>query len=510
MLLKLIPNKLKVWLIKHLYADIAAMGDGGDTTLAHVNFTEVALLKAHGGAGTINPRTGLVEFKGKGGGGSPAPQQNTTYSSDLPEYAKPFYEELLKQSGKETYTTDASGNVTGVRTDAPYTGDRLAGFTTDQLNVQSNLRGMTAPSEYGSAISATGTLTGIGTGAAASGLGAAGAFTPGTVSSQQISGYPGITAASVGTPNTVGAQQVGAQPQIYSGAFTDPGVAASYMNPYQQQVTDVQLAEARRQGDIAKSGRGMGSINRGTFGGGRQALMEGEADRALATQLGAIQATGSQQAYQQGQQAFQADQARGLQAQQSNVQYGMQGQLANQQASLDSAKANQQALLQAGQLDQAAKMQAQIQNQQAAIDAAKANQGANLQAQQLSQQGQQFGAGLQKDVGLAGLQYGLAGSNQLGALAGQEQQTQLELQQAQAASGAEQQAMDQEELNIAYQQFMEQQDATKRALEFQNNILRGTAGALGSTQTQYTPAPSLASQITGMGVAGLGLYNALS
>ena len=55
-----------------------------------------------------------------------------------------------------------------------------------------------------------------------------------------------------------------------------------------------------------------------------------------------------------------------------------------------------------------------------------------------------------------------------------------------------------------------QQDAAKRALEFQNNILRGTAGALGSTQTQYTPAPSLASQITGMGIAGLGLYNALS
>ena len=69
MLLKLIPNKLKVWLIKHLYADIAEMGDGGDTELAHVNLKEVAILKAHGGAGTLNPRTGLVEFKGKGGGG---------------------------------------------------------------------------------------------------------------------------------------------------------------------------------------------------------------------------------------------------------------------------------------------------------------------------------------------------------------------------------------------------------------------------------------------------------
>ena len=46
MLLKIIPNKIKVWLIKHLYADIASMGDDGDTTLAHVNLKEVAILLA--------------------------------------------------------------------------------------------------------------------------------------------------------------------------------------------------------------------------------------------------------------------------------------------------------------------------------------------------------------------------------------------------------------------------------------------------------------------------------
>jgi hypothetical protein len=32
---------------------------------------------------------------------------------------------------------------------------------------------------------------------------------------------------------------------------------------------------------------------------------------------------------------------------------------------------------------------------------------------------------------------------------------------------------------------------------------------LGSTQVQYAPAPSLASQIGGLGLAGLGLYNIL-
>jgi len=43
-----------------------------------------------------------------------------------------------------------------------------------------------------------------------------------------------------------------------------------------------------------------------------------------------------------------------------------------------------------------------------------------------------------------------------------------------------------------------------------SDILRGNAGALGSTDVQYAAAPSLASQIGG-GVAGIaGLYGALS
>ena len=184
------------------------------------------------------------------------------------------------------------------------------------------------------------------------------------------------------------------------------------MNPYQQQVVDVQTQEARRQADIAKAGRGMGSIGRGTFGGGRQALMESEADRALATQLGAIQARGSQQAYQQGQQAFTQDQARNLQMQQAN-------QAADLQA---------QQLMQQGQ---------------------KYNQAADLQAQQLNQTGNQFTADLNKQLGLGGLQAQSTIGGQLGQLGALDQQTDLQRIQALAASGAEQQAMDQEYLNAA-------------------------------------------------------------
>jgi len=49
--------------LHQLAQKLAAQGRGGDTMLAHINAEEAALLKAHGGSGAINPRTGLPEFK---------------------------------------------------------------------------------------------------------------------------------------------------------------------------------------------------------------------------------------------------------------------------------------------------------------------------------------------------------------------------------------------------------------------------------------------------------------
>ena len=425
MLLKLIPNKIKVWLIKHLYTDIAAMGDGGDTALAHVNITEVALLKAHGGAGTINPRTGLVEFKGKGGGGSSAPQENTTYTSDLPEYAKPFYEELLKQSGKETYTTDASGNVTGVKTPTPYAGDRLAGFTDLQKSVQTDVAGMGPRGEFD--LAQMNIADAIGTSrTAAGGIGSALGYTPGTVETL------GMTAP---------------------GEF-DAAAAAKYMSPYETNVTDAAIREAKKQADIQKNSNAMSSIGRGTFGGGREALMTGEADAQTRALIADLRAQGEEKSFLNAQSQFERDRTAGMSAEEKTLM-------------------------------------------------------AEMDRRKMQQQGEQYGAGLQKDIGLAGLGAQMTGAGQQATVAASDQMVELERLKAQAATGAEMQALDQEILNLEYQEYMEQQDAAKRALEFQSNILRGTAGALGSTQTQYAPAPSMASSIGGLGLAGLGLYNKL-
>jgi hypothetical protein len=90
----------------------------------------------------------LVEaftFYSGGGGGGNQTSTGTTYTSNLPEYAKPFFEQALVSAGKNVFETDSSGAVTGVKPMPTYTGDRIAGFTPGQEAVQRNIAGLTTP-----------------------------------------------------------------------------------------------------------------------------------------------------------------------------------------------------------------------------------------------------------------------------------------------------------------------------------------------------------------------------
>lgn len=63
-------------------ASVASKGRNGDTLVAHINPEEAALLKARGGAGTINPRTGFLEFYGSDGEGGDGNTSGDTTSTD--------------------------------------------------------------------------------------------------------------------------------------------------------------------------------------------------------------------------------------------------------------------------------------------------------------------------------------------------------------------------------------------------------------------------------------------
>jgi hypothetical protein len=86
-LIQEVKNKLttqqKVELFKYLYKEIAGKGVKGDTELAHINTFESRILKMFGGAGTINPETGLKQYFGGGGGGG-APATQTQFVREAP------------------------------------------------------------------------------------------------------------------------------------------------------------------------------------------------------------------------------------------------------------------------------------------------------------------------------------------------------------------------------------------------------------------------------------------
>ena len=99
-----------------------------------------------------------------------------------------------------------------------------------------------------------------------------------------------------------------------AGSFTAPGVAEQYMSPYLEQALEPQLAEARRQADISRTGIQSRLAKAGAYGGGRQAVMESELDRNLQRTLADITGRGYEQAFQRGADLFGQERGYGLQA----------------------------------------------------------------------------------------------------------------------------------------------------------------------------------------------------
>jgi len=207
-----------------------------------------------------------------GGGGSSAPTQQTV-KQDLPDWAIPYAQEVLgmgKQLGPAVY--DPSGKLISGTPYQAYGGERQAQFTPLQQQAFQGAAGMAPSAATGEAVNRA--------------LGAS---------------YD---------PYATG--QFGAQ-------------AGQYMDPYMQNVVNIQQREAQRQADIASTQRGAQAVKAGAFGGSRQAITDAEAARNLATQQGDIQARGLQDAYTRGQTQFNTEQQLREQSRQYGAGLGLQG-----------------------------------------------------------------------------------------------------------------------------------------------------------------------------------------
>ena len=204
------------------------------------------------------------------------------------------------------------------------------------------------------------------------------------------------------------------------GSMLSPEQTAMYMSPYQQNVIDVNKAEALRDAQKGLMSGNLTAARQGTYGGARQLLSQTEQDRNLQTKLGNIQATGMQNAFDAAQKA-QIAQAAG---------YGQLGQT----------------------------------------------------------------------YGQLGQTYGALGTAQ--------QASDIDRIKTQGAYGDLQRGVQQQQLDAQYQDLMSKLNYPLTSIETMSNLARGVPlTQTASSGSQTTPPPSFASQLAGMGLTGLSLYN---
>ena len=130
------------------------------------------------------------------------------------------------------------------------------------------------------------------------------------------------------------------------------GIASQYMNPYLQSVLQPQLAELRRTSQINMQ-PGLAKLTQaGGYGGGRQAIMESEANRNLLQQQNQAIGAGYANAYDKAQQQFNTEQTQGrsladLIGQQGNIQRGIEAEgIAADKSAFEEARENPYKMLQ--------------------------------------------------------------------------------------------------------------------------------------------------------------------
>lgn len=361
-----------------------------------------------------------------GKGGAPQPTDQTVVQSNLPKYVRPYFERLLERTEGESK-----------REYEPYMGTRIADESADVLSSRDMVRNI-------------------------AGSGLAG-FDEAMMASRAARDRAAQSAGFNPFQFQGTAQEYQFDPfQAEAGKF-DTATAQDYMSPFMQQVVDVQkeraILDAQRQG----AGRAAQAVQAGAFGGSRQAVQEALAGEALSRQLGEIQASGQQQAFEQAQQQFERDRA-------------------------------------ARMADRTARM---------GLDTQRAAEAARVQKQRLGEQeltAAERRAAEQLGLGAAELQAGL-GMNlaQLGerARAGDVQAAQM-LEQI----GKDQTARKQAGLDIAYEDFVRQRDYPREQLQFMSSILRGVP-VQPSTETTKLQSYNPVQQLLGTGISALGLYKGI-
>jgi len=311
------------------------------------------------------------------------------------------------------------------------------------------------------------------------------------------------------------------QPDMFTGESV-----GQYMSPYMQNVVDVQKKQAQLDFDRQQAGRDAAAVQAGAFGGSRQAVGDYLAQEGLSRQMGDIQASGQQQAFEQASRMFGEDRAAQMDmerlraAELARVQAGRAGELGRVQT----GQASEVGRVQAGRSSEAGRVQGARAAEQARLDALRASELGRVQ--QATEQSRQFGAGqglaaeqaaiqaagqmgtMGQGIGALGMNVGSLGQSLVG-LGEKERAADIQGAQLLESIGRDIRAEDQARLDMSYEDFTRQRDYPMQQYERMAGILRGvpvTPNVEQQRMVNYNPVQ----QALGAGISALGLYKGLS
>jgi hypothetical protein len=307
---------------------------------------------------------GVLRDSGGGGGG---PTSTKTETSNIPDYARPYVENMLGATQKQLFNTTKTGDKAATYdsegnelTPAVAGSEQITGFKPYQAystNVNDYFAGPSAMQKQ--------SYQGM------ANMQVAPQLAEGSIYANQAGQGMLGTTGQAGLYGALGAMAG----QNYANQATNPNSIAAYMSPYMQNVVDYQKGQALRDYGMAMPKIQAQAVGQGAFGGNRMALQQAEAGRGLMSQLQGIEAQGSQKAFDAAQQAQQYGANLGLQG----LGLGLQG-VGAQQAGYGGALNAGTALGQLGQTQYGQQMgilqgQNQFGLQQQQMEQAKINQG---------------------------------------------------------------------------------------------------------------------------------------
>jgi hypothetical protein len=410
--------------------------------------------------------------------GQPPPSITTygTSTQNIPQFMSDYVQGLLNRS-----------NAVASEPWQSYGAPRIADFNADQNNAFQQTRNMVGSwsNPINSAQNTTGQIAASANplGAAQPYLGAAAGMNPSAAAGSYFGAATGQNGAAAASPYlgaAAGMNPMGAaQPYMGAASQTWPGAVSQYMNPYTDQVVNrIGEVAGRNLRENLLPAMGDDFIKAGQYGSSRMQEMQGRALRD--TQEGALAA--QSQALQQG--------------------YGQSAQIFGQDASRLAGLAGTAGQLGLGQQSNMANIGSQMGNLTNQYGSLLGNIGSsagsigNAQMGNMANMGQVAG-----NLSNMGANTQLQAAGQQGTLANLGQTMGLRDAAAMENIGLTQQGQTQKNMDLAYQDFLQQRDWPKTQLEFMNAMVRGMPYSSTGSTTNTAPTnnyqPSGLAQLAG-------------